>query len=101
MENRRKNLNIEKDGATKTINFSGFHSVVHKALDELMLEESLDPLTRGNIVRRDWSQLQSAAGGTQPKKRKIAKQVNPSSNKAKVLKPNSSVRACSHRHWSH
>ena len=42
---------MEKDGATKTINFSGFHSVVYKALDELMLEDTQDPLTCGNIVR--------------------------------------------------
>ena len=52
-----------------------------------MVEESQDPLTRGNILRRHWSQLPSAAGGTQPKRPKIANKGNPSSKKAKVHKP--------------
>ena len=86
VENRRKNANIEKEGALKTISFSGLTSVVHKALDELMVEESQDPLTCGNILRRHWSQLPSSVGGTQPKRRKIADKGNPSSKKAKQPK---------------
>ena len=61
VENRRKNNNIMKEGALKTLSFEGFSSVVHKALEELMVEESQDPLTCGNILRRFWSQLPSAA----------------------------------------
>ena len=40
VENKRKNANLIKEGALKTLSFESFSSVVHKSVQELMLEES-------------------------------------------------------------
>ena len=92
--NRSKNQNLERDGATKQINYSGFRSVLDETLDSFMLEDDKNcPLTRGNLVRSAWSRLKTAAGGAHPKRRRIAKPGNPSSKKAKEPKPSTALNA--------
>ena len=62
VENKRKNNNLIKEGALKTLSYESFSSVVNTTVQELLSEVSHDPLVHGNILRRHWSQLSSATG---------------------------------------